>query len=406
MLSSVFRASRSSTLASRSRSPLTQHTQKASFWNFFRGLGDATESNTSNSNSNSNSISTRNNNSNSTSQPKDGEKPMVTITGLDGFLGPHVGLEFLKSGNYRVRATVRKNYSDKDKMNAIKEAYGEHYQDLDIVEAELLDEDSMMQAIDGSTYVAHLASPYYLDNKTRDELVGPAVQGTLSALKACTNSGVERCVFTSSYACIRWTGVEDTPRVYDESVWSNPDRPGGMSDYAVSKLLAEKAAWDYQKEHPELEVVSICPTLLLGPGIGRPNVVSEEFLKGILEDWKPSIKCASNYYSDVRDVATAHFRAIEAPGAANQRILVHSDAVSKEEIRYILEVLYGGKGFTPGVSLLDDSGAVGIVNDNSRSKILLGMEYTPIEKTLQDMADGMIESGAVGVQDDSERVVA
>eukprot|EP00536_Pseudo-nitzschia_multiseries_P012838 jgi/Psemu1/209770/e_gw1.511.22.1 len=332
---------------------------------------------------------------------------MVTITGLDGFLGPHVGLEFLKSGNYRVRATVRKNYTDKDKMNAIREAYGTHYQDLDIVEAELLDEDSMMRAIDGSTYVAHLASPYYLDNKTRDELVGPAVRGTLSALEACTHSGVKRCVFTSSYACIRWTGTDDAPAVYNESVWSNPDRQGGMSDYAVSKLLAERAAWDYQREHPELEVVSICPTLLLGPGIGRPNVVSEEFLRGILEDWQPNIKCASNYYSDVRDVARAHFRAIEAPGAANHRILVHGEAATKDEIRSILEDLYGDKGFAPGVSLLDDSGAVGIVNDNSLSKNILGMEYTPIEKTLEDMADGMIDSGVVvGVHSDSERVVA
>lgn len=388
MLSSVFRSSigsRTSRLACRSKNRQLSRQQKASFWNFFRETSDEA------------------------SESKSDEKPMVTITGLDGFLGPHVGLEFLKSGDYRVRATVRKNYADKSKMDAIKEAYGSHFQDLDVVEAELLDEDSMMRAIEGSTYVAHLASPYYLDNKTRDELVGPAVRGTLSALKACTESGVKRCVFTSSYACIRWTGEEDAPSngVYDEMVWSNPDRPGGMSDYAVSKLLAERAAWDYQRDHPELEVVAICPTLLLGPGIGRPNVVSEEFLKAILEDWTPSIKCASNYYSDVRDVARAHFRAIAVPGAANHRVLVHGEAVTKEEIRTILEELYADQGFSPGVTTLDDAGAQGIVNDNSLSKNLLGMEYTPVQKTLKDMADGMIASGAVGPHgDDSERVVA
>ena len=37
------------------------------------------------------------------------DKPLVTITGLDGFVGPHTALEFLKTGDYRVRATVRKN---------------------------------------------------------------------------------------------------------------------------------------------------------------------------------------------------------------------------------------------------------------------------------------------------------
>ena len=90
-------------------------------------------------------------------------------------------------------------------MSAIKEAYGEHFDKLEIVEAELLEEESMMNAIKGSTYVAHLASPYYLDNKTREELVGPAVNGTLGVMKACTAHNVKRCVVTSSYACIRWT---------------------------------------------------------------------------------------------------------------------------------------------------------------------------------------------------------
>ena len=174
------------------------------------------------------------------------DKPLVTITGLDGFVGPYVGLEFLKTGDYQVRATVRKN-TDQSKMAEIKKAYGSLYQDLEIVEAELLEEDSMMKAIEGSSYVAHLASPYYLDNKTREELVEPAVNGTVGVMKACSFWGVKRCVFTSSYACIRWTAKEDAPpdNVYNEKYWSNPDRPEGMGDYAASKVLAELAGWDY-----------------------------------------------------------------------------------------------------------------------------------------------------------------
>ena len=50
------------------------------------------------------------------------DKPLVTITGLDGFVGPYVGLEFLKTGDYQVRATVRKN-TDQSKMAEIKKAY-------------------------------------------------------------------------------------------------------------------------------------------------------------------------------------------------------------------------------------------------------------------------------------------
>merc|ERR1712151_580626 len=85
-------------------------------------------------------------------------KPLVTITGLDGFVGPHVGLEFLNTGNYRVRATVRPG-ANQDKMDAIKKAYGSKYGEMEVVEAELLNADSMLKAIEGSDYVAHLASP-------------------------------------------------------------------------------------------------------------------------------------------------------------------------------------------------------------------------------------------------------
>jgi dihydroflavonol-4-reductase len=319
------------------------------------------------------------------------DKPLVTITGLDGFVGPHTALEFLKTGDYRVRATVRKN-ADKGKMAEIKSAYGSLYQDLEIVEAELLEEDSMIKAIEGSTYVAHLASPYYLDNKTRDELVGPAVNGTLGAMKACTHWGVKRCVFTSSYACIRWTAKEDAPpdNVYTEKYWSNPDRPEGMGDYAASKVLAELAGWDYQKKNPGFEVVTICPTLILGPGIGRANVVSEEFVHSILKNFTPNIKCASNYYVDVRDVAKAHVRAIQVPEAKNQRFMVHGDEATKENIRDMLTELYGSQGYKPGCDTIDDVGAQGVKNDNSAAKKVLGMDFIPLKTTLKDMTDAMI----------------
>jgi len=352
------------------------------------------------------STPTTSSSSSSSSKNKNDEKPLVTIVGLDGFLGPHVGLEFLKTGDYQVRATVRKE-TDMSKMAEIKKAYGAHWQDLDIVEAELLEEDSMLRAIEGSRYVAHLASPYYLDNKSREELVTPAVNGTLSALKACTHWGVERCVFTSSYACIRWTAQKDAPpdNVYNETYWSNPDRPEGMGDYAVSKVLAEQAGWEYQEANPELDLVAICPTLLLGPGIGRANVVSEEFIRCILEDKTPNIKCASNYYSDVRDVARAHLRAIQVPEARNQRIMVHGPAVTKDELCDILAENYGNRGFSPGCSTIDDAGAQGVINDNSCSLEVLGMEYTPIEDTLKDMTDSMIEQGSLAVTDANKATV-
>ena len=65
-------------------------------------------------------------------------KPLITITGLDGFVGPHTAPKFLEDGGFRVRGTVwdSKNVA---KIEAIKRAYGDHFSSLEIVEAELLD---------------------------------------------------------------------------------------------------------------------------------------------------------------------------------------------------------------------------------------------------------------------------
>ena len=53
-------------------------------------------------------------------------KPLVTITGITGFLGANVCLLFLKDGNYRVRGTVRST-SNAAKLDPIKNAFGGHY---------------------------------------------------------------------------------------------------------------------------------------------------------------------------------------------------------------------------------------------------------------------------------------
>lgn len=216
-------------------------------------------------------------------------------------------------------------------------------------------------------------------------------------MKACTMHNVKRCVVTSSYASIRWTAKEDFPKdnVFDESYWSNPDRPEGMGDYAASKVLAEKAAWDYQASQKNpFELVTILPTLLLGPGIASPNVVSEEFVRCLLLNTKPSIKLASNYYVDVRDVAIAHMNAITVPEAANRRFMLSGEVATKETIREMLIEKYGSIGFNPGCDEFEDLSG-GAVNDNSASRKVLRINYRPIEDTILGMADSMIAGGRI-----------
>ena len=87
----------------------------------------------------------------------------MTITGITGYIGAEVCLVFLKDGGYRVQGTVRDTKNEK-KIDPIREAFGEYFNQLELVEADLLDELSLINAINGSTYVVHVASPFFFGN--------------------------------------------------------------------------------------------------------------------------------------------------------------------------------------------------------------------------------------------------
>ena len=101
------------------------------------------------------------------------QKPIVTITGVSGYIGSQTALTFLKDGSYRVRGTVRST-SNQTKIDPLKSGLGEWFDELELVEADLLNEASIIKACEGATYVIHTASPC-LPHLPEDELVKPAV---------------------------------------------------------------------------------------------------------------------------------------------------------------------------------------------------------------------------------------
>lgn len=65
-------------------------------------------------------------------------------------------------------------------------------------------------------------------------------------MKMCAEVGVKRVVVTSSIASMMAVDPAKRPAgdKFDESHWSDPERPGGLAPYTRSKTLAEKAAWE------------------------------------------------------------------------------------------------------------------------------------------------------------------
>ena len=83
----------------------------------------------------------------------------VGVTGITGYLGSAVGKHLLNKGKYFIRGSVR-SLENEQKINPIKKAYKGNEDNYELVEADLLDSDSIYQFVQGLDYVIHVASPF------------------------------------------------------------------------------------------------------------------------------------------------------------------------------------------------------------------------------------------------------
>lgn len=201
-------------------------------------------------------------------------------------------------------------------------------------------------------------------------------------------------------ASVQNLAAADKPadRTYNESHWSNPDRPEGLSAYPKSKVLAEKAAWDFLAALPEadkFELVTICPGFIMGPPLRKEDFTSGGWLKRLMEGTMTTISAEHCCAVDVRDVATAHLLGITNPAAANRRFVLCHSSPSFQEYAAPVTAKYRPLGW-PITENLAESNPDEYISlfDNSASREL-GVVYTDWNKTMVDMADAMVALGSV-----------
>ena len=141
---------------------------------------------------------------------------LVLVTGASGFLAANIIKQLLEEG-YQVRGTVR-SLNDEKKVAPLRQLCQTAKYPLELCEADLMNEQSWLNAVKDCTYVIHAASPVpnYVP-KDENEIIKPAVNGTQFVLKACVQEGtlVKRVVLTSSVAAIAGDEFQ-TGKVYSE----------------------------------------------------------------------------------------------------------------------------------------------------------------------------------------------
>ena len=191
---------------------------------------------------------------------------------------------------------------------------------LSFVQADLLDDAGWGTAAEGCDFVLHVASPVQIDSpKDPNALIAPAREGTLRVLRAARDNGVKRVVLTSSTAAVSY-GEGGRPHAdFTEEDWTDPEGPG-VSAYARSKILAERAAWEFA-ESEGLELAVINPSLVLGPILEADYGSSAELIRRLLEGKFPGCPRLGWPVVDVRDVAALHIAAMETAQANGHRFL-------------------------------------------------------------------------------------
>ena len=264
----------------------------------------------------------------------------VLVTGGSGFIASHLILQLLAAG-HRVRTTVRSLKRECDVHAMLKQGGTEPCDGLSFIAADLEIDAGWPGAVDGCEYVLHVASPFPATTpKHEDELISPARAGALRVLRASRDAGVKRVVLTSSFAAIGY-GQRPRETPFDETDWTDPDG-AGVSAYAKSKTLAERAAWDFiAGEGGGLELSVVNPVGVFGPVLGPDYSTSIILIKRMM-DGIPGCPRICLGVVDVRDVAQLHLCAMSSPAAKGERFLaVAGDFMWIRDIARVLKARMG-----------------------------------------------------------------
>ena len=332
----------------------------------------------------------------------------VLVSGGSGYIAGFLIRQLVAEG-WTVHTTVR----SLAKEAAVRQLLAVDDSRLKFFAADLNADAGWAEAMAGCSHVAHVASPLPTGvPKDANELIVPARDGALRALRAARDAGVKRFVMTSSVAAIaygRGRGVHH----FTEADWTPLDAPG-LSPYVQSKTVAERAARDWvAAEGGGIEFCSINPSVVLGPVWGADYSASVSLVQRLIDG---SMRACPNFGSgvvDVRDVADLHVRALNAPGMTGERFIASGRFMLFREIANVLRAELGAQAskvttrdvsdwlvriaalFNPEArSIVRELGSIRNF-DASHAKAVLGWETRPVERSIVDTARGLIALGIV-----------
>lgn len=325
------------------------------------------------------------------------------VTGATGFLGAHL-VRVLVNAGHEVVAFARKAPAEGVLPKAAIVRLGD-----------ILDPSSVKDAAAGCIGVFHCAGKVSRNPDDAEMLQKLHVQGTKSVLAACKEAGVKRAVIASTSGTV---AISDDP---DHIATETDETPIAIINhwpYYRTKLFAERAALEMNSS--DFEVVSVNPTILLGPGDRDGSSTGD--VRSFLEKKLPAVPGGGLSYVDVRDAAEAMWLAMQK-GKPGERYLIGACNVTMGELFSRLERVSGVRApiipmprmpnaSRAGATLLERAmGKLGLqlpidpvtlemsqyfwYLDANKAETVLGWSSRDPMQTLRDTVDDLRERGVV-----------
>jgi nucleoside-diphosphate-sugar epimerase len=337
----------------------------------------------------------------------DPKKP-VLVTGATGYVAAWLIKKLLDEG-ITVHAAVR-NPDSKKKTAHLDALAANSPGIIRYFKSDLLDMGSYEAGMEGCELVYHTASPFTSDFKdAQKDLIDPAQKGTANVLESAKKvASVKRVVVTSSCAAIYTDAIDcvNAPNgKITEEIW-NTTASLEYQPYSYSKTVAEQKAWEIAKSQSQWDLVTINPSFVMGPPLNPQATTSESFsiLKqmgdGTFKTGAPKLGIG---VVDVRDVAEAHYQAGFNP-AAQGRYITSAHNTNFLEMSLALKDKFGAKfpiaksaapkwllmlvgpfiNKTLSRKFLRNNINVAFNADNSKIKKELGLKFRPLQQTMED----------------------
>ena len=326
---------------------------------------------------------------------------MILVTGATGLVGGNLCWHLLQE-NEQITAIYRSS-SNLKALNTIFSFYTSEPEKytarINWKQGDILDIDSIREAIKGATTIYHCAAMVSLGNSA-DILLDTNVTGTRNIVKLSIEAGIQRFCFVSSIAAC---GKEDQNKIIDEnSKWvENPNR----SLYSRSKYYSEQEVWEGIRQG--LKAVIVNPGVILG--LSANGNGSSQLFSQVQKGLQFYTNGGSGYVA-VQDVVKAMIQLTNSDISGERFILVAENCSNKNILSWIADGFGKRRPFIPigrkllwtiGLiseilgkifhfrPLLDRRTARSATNrefySNQKIKQTINFEFTPISKCIENV---------------------